>query len=58
MDAVARCAVCGTEIDPFDPDVDTDGGATICGECARARNHDALLWEMDAADGELDGEIE
>lgn len=52
------CAVCGFDVELDDPDVDSDGGTWICGECARARNFDALLWEADAADGRLDGEID
>ena len=46
------CVICGNALDG-DPDDDPP----ICGECNRARNFDVLLWEMDAADGELDGEI-
>ncbi|HET9344779.1 MAG TPA: hypothetical protein VFO05_03675 [Candidatus Limnocylindrales bacterium] len=38
----------------FDGDHDED--RPICDDCTRARNFDVLLWEMDAADGELDGE--
>jgi len=57
MDDLLRCAVCGVEIDPTDPDVDESGGQLICGDCARARNFEALVWEMDAADGTLDREI-
>jgi hypothetical protein len=52
------CVICGR---PLAGDPDDDGAGTdrpICGECTRARNFDVLLWEMDAADGELDGEID
>jgi hypothetical protein len=39
------CQVCGRALDPLDPD--TIGEQSICGECARARNFDELLWEGD-----------
>lgn len=52
---VEACSVCGRFL-RADPDAaDADDG--ICEECARARNFDELLWEADAQDGELDGEI-
>jgi len=54
------CVVCGRPL-AGDPDDEPDGEGQdrpICGECNRARNFDVLLWEMDAADGELDGEID
>ena len=47
-----RCSVCGG---PLAADADADDG--ICEECATARNFDELVWEADAQDGELDGEI-
>ena len=53
------CVMCGNPFDgnPDDDPAGDDRGRPICGECTRARNFDVLLWEMDAADGELDGEI-
>ena len=45
-----RCSVCGLPLG-----ANGDGG--ICEECSRARNFDELLWEADAQDGALDGEI-
>jgi hypothetical protein len=54
------CVICGRPL-AGDQEDDPDGGGPnrpICGECTRARNFDDLLWQMDAADGELDGEIE
>ncbi len=53
----AACAICRREIDPRDPDAGEAGGRPICGECARARHDDELLWVTDAEDGELDGEV-
>jgi len=55
------CVVCGTVIDPLDPDALTEA-QSMCGECARARNFDQLLWEADAAaddddEAELDEEL-
>jgi hypothetical protein len=41
-----------------DEDAVVEGGSPTCGECARARNFDELLWEVDAADGDVDGELE
>jgi hypothetical protein len=55
------CQVCGADFDPLDPDT-IAGQQTICGECARARNFDELLWEAelegDAGDEaeDVDGE--
>jgi hypothetical protein len=54
------CVICGRPL-TGDPEDDPDGKGPeqpICGECTRARNFDDLLFQMDAADGELDGEIE
>ena len=51
------CTVCGLVIEE-DEDAVVEGGPPMCGECARARNLDELLWEVDAADGDLDGELE
>jgi hypothetical protein len=53
-DAPLLCALCGRALDG-DPDEDPTGasGAPICGECARERH----LFELDMADGDLDGEI-
>ena len=54
------CVICGQQL-PGDPEDDPDGEGPerpICDECTRARNFDDLLFQMDAADGELDGEIE
>lgn len=50
-----RCATCGRALNG-DPDEDPAGdvGLPICGECYRERD----FFLMDAADGELDGEIE
>ena len=57
-DDLHRCAICGREVDLFDPDVADEAGRTVCGGCARTRREDIeLLWVMDIADGELDGEI-
>jgi hypothetical protein len=51
------CTVCGLVIED-DEDVVVEGGSPMCGECARPRKFDELLWEVDAADGVLDGELE
>jgi hypothetical protein len=54
------CGVCALPIleeDEDDPDALLDQSPPICGECARARNFDELLWEADTADGRLDGEL-
>ncbi len=54
LDGELRCASCGRVLDG-DPDEDPfgDAGRPICGECARERD----FFVMDAADGELDGDI-
>jgi hypothetical protein len=60
LEATVWCVICGAPL-AADADDDPDGEGPrrpICGECTRARNFDVQLWEMDAADGELDGEIE
>lgn len=51
------CTVCGLVIEE-DEDAVVQGGPPMCGECARARNFDELLWEIDAADGDLDGDLD
>jgi hypothetical protein len=50
------CDVCGAEIQADDTEPAPED-RSICEECARARNFDELLWEADAQDGALDGEI-
>ena len=54
-----QCVFCGQPLgNDRDDDAAGEGEARpICGECTRARNFDDLLWQMDAADGDLDGEI-
>jgi hypothetical protein len=49
------CATCGRVLDG-DPDEDPtgDAGMPICGECARERD----FFDLDTADGELDGRID
>lgn len=54
MASALRCDICGFEVEA-DPDVERDGGYVICGECARARNFDELLWELEAEDDAIDG---
>jgi hypothetical protein len=53
-DLFLRCATCGRALDG-DPDEDPtgDAGQPICGECERER--DFIDFEMDRADGEIDG---
>jgi hypothetical protein len=54
--APTRCVICGRPL-AGDPEDDPNGGGPerpICSECTRARNFDDLLWQMDAADGELE----
>jgi hypothetical protein len=48
------CASCGRDLNG-DPDEDPtgDAGLPICGNCARERD----FFVMDAADGELDGQV-
>jgi hypothetical protein len=55
FDAELRCVTCGRALNG-DPDEDStgDGGQPICGQCRRDRE----IFEVDAADGELDGEID
>ena len=55
LDDELHCATCGRVLDA-DPDEDPagDAGRPICGECYRERD----FFVMDAADGELDGEIQ
>lgn len=48
------CVLCGRGLNgDIDEDATGEGGLPICGECYRERE----FFEMDAADGELDGEI-
>ncbi len=51
---ILYCATCGAPL-TGDPDEDPtgDAGMPICGECERNRD----FFAMDAADGDLDGEI-
>jgi hypothetical protein len=51
---VLLCATCGSPL-TGDPDEDPtgDAGRPICGECERNNN----FFDMDAADGSLDDEI-
>lgn len=51
------CATCGHPIDPLDPDAFSEE-ASICGECARARNFDQLRWELDAAEDDESDEAD
>jgi hypothetical protein len=53
------CVICGQPLagDPEDDPEASGPDRPICGECKRARDFDDLLWQMDAADGDLDGEI-
>ena len=55
LDAELRCVTCGRALNG-DPDEDPTGdvGQPICGECYRERD----FFVMDAADGEIDGEID
>lgn len=53
-DVELRCGSCGRPL-AGDPDDEPDGGGhgqPICGACNRARNFDALLVELDAANGD------
>lgn len=54
-----RCASCHALLfgDP-DEELTGDAGRPLCGECVRARNFDEELFELDAADGDLDGDID
>jgi len=51
------CAVCGLDVALDDPDARLEVELWICGECWRNRDLEDLLWELDFADGDLDGEI-
>ena len=55
LDSELRCVTCGRVLNG-DPDEDPTGdvGMPICGECYRERD----FFLMEAADGELDGNIE
>jgi hypothetical protein len=37
--------------------VATTEDPSICSDCARGRNFDELLWEMDAQNGDIDRDI-
>ena len=44
------CVICGT---PIEPDLIEDplaAAGSMCGDCARAREFDQTLWEMDLSE--------
>ncbi len=57
--SVLRCGQCGDALDG-DPDDDLIGDmlGPLCGECARIRDFEADLEQMDAADGSIDGLVD
>lgn len=55
LDDDLRCASCGRALNgDSDEDPTGDVGLPLCGECCRERD----FFVLDAADGELDGDIE
>jgi hypothetical protein len=49
-DTGATCVSCGAVLGDPDEEQGITAASSFCGECARARNFDELLWEIDAAD--------
>ncbi len=47
------CMICGSVLTGDPDDQPYPPAGPMCGECYRAREFDQILWEQDAADGEL-----